>query len=77
MDAAIASFVCLGLYNAHSTGIGGGDFIMYYHRDTRTMDMIDARESAPLSATKDMYTDTDLSSTRGKSTQSDSSCLAK
>ncbi|XP_072043570.1 glutathione hydrolase 1 proenzyme-like [Amphiura filiformis] len=65
IDAAIASLVCIGLYNPQSSGIGGGHFLMYYDRDTQMVDMIDARESAPLSANRDMYNNESVSSIKG------------
>ena len=40
---------------------------MYYHHDTQSVDMIDARESAPLAATRDMYNNETLSSIKGES----------
>eukprot|EP00057_Strongylocentrotus_purpuratus_P006077 XP_011660551.1 PREDICTED: gamma-glutamyltranspeptidase 1 [Strongylocentrotus purpuratus] len=56
MDAAIAGLLCVGLFNAHSAGIGGGSFIMYYDRETETPSFLNSREVAPLLASTDMYT---------------------
>ncbi|XP_041455937.1 glutathione hydrolase 1 proenzyme-like isoform X1 [Lytechinus variegatus] len=67
MDAAIAGLLCVGLYNAHSTGIGGGSFIMYYERENKTPYFLDSREVAPILASTDMYTNesSDASTTGG------------
>ncbi|CAB3995471.1 glutathione hydrolase 1 proenzyme isoform X1 [Paramuricea clavata] len=55
VDSAIASMLCLGVVHPHSTGIGGGGFMLVYHRFTKFSEMIDFRENAPLLATKDMF----------------------
>ncbi len=55
VDSAIASLLCLGVVHPHSTGIGGGGFMLVYHRYTRFSEMIDFRENAPLLASKDMF----------------------
>jgi len=55
VDSAIASMLCLGVMNAHSTGIGGGGFMMVYIRDKKKATVIDFRESAPKAAGKDLF----------------------
>lgn len=52
-DAAVTVALCLGLINSHSSGIGGGAFIVSW-KDDETIS-IDARETAPLKAHKFMY----------------------
>lgn len=59
VDAAIAALLCLGVHSAMSCGIGGGFQMVVYdtprNSSSRTVKVFDAREVAPLAATKDMY----------------------
>ncbi|OMJ20702.1 Gamma-glutamyltranspeptidase 1 [Smittium culicis] len=54
VDAAIASALCVGLLNSFSAGIGGGGF-MLVRKPNGESDVIDFREMAPISATKEMF----------------------
>ncbi|XP_038058647.1 glutathione hydrolase 1 proenzyme-like isoform X1 [Patiria miniata] len=66
VDAAIAALLCVGLHNCHSAGIGGGFFMLTYNARTQTVDMLDAREKAPLAASENMFeNETDDASTSG------------
>ena len=55
VDAAIAALFCNGLYSAHSMGIGGGFLMTIYIRETGEIVTLNARESAPGAAHKDMF----------------------
>ena len=51
MDAAIASLICTGVVNVHSTGISGGGFMTIYDRKSRTAKVYDYREIGPVALT--------------------------
>ncbi|KAK9510680.1 hypothetical protein O3M35_005416 [Rhynocoris fuscipes] len=64
VDAAIASLLCEGLTGMQNMGLGGGVFMTIYDKASQQVFTLDARESAPLAATKNMYQgDPDLAST--------------
>ncbi|XP_073988561.1 glutathione hydrolase 1 proenzyme-like isoform X2 [Rhodnius prolixus] len=64
VDAVIASLLCEGLTGMQNMGIGGGVFMTIYQKETGKAFALDARESAPLAADKNMYSgDPDLAST--------------
>lgn len=52
-DAAVTVALCIGSINAHSSGIGGGGFIL--SRNNEGVISIDAREMAPALASKNMF----------------------
>lgn len=53
-DAAVTVALCIGSVNSHSSGIGGGGFIVSKNQTDAIS--INAREMAPGSAYKEMYT---------------------
>ena len=55
VDAAIASLLCVGVINFHSTGIGGGGFMVFYNATSKTATTFDYRETAPGRANSSMY----------------------
>ncbi|PFX13221.1 Gamma-glutamyltranspeptidase 1 [Stylophora pistillata] len=55
VDSAIAAILCVGVINLHSTGIGGGGFMMVYDSHKRSAEMIDFRETAPERAEVDLF----------------------
>ena len=68
VDAGIASLFCVGVINLHSTGIGGGGFLIYYNATNKSSTVIDFRERAPgniSNATMKRYIQDETSTTKG------------
>lgn len=65
MDSAIAALFCIGVYNMHSAGVGGGGFMTVYHNETNVVEVIDFREEAPGKANRTMYVGGKMSSKYG------------
>lgn len=65
VDAAIATTLCVGVINMHSTGIGGGGFMMVYDSHKRSAEMIDFRETAPEHSGVDLFKGDPLNGIRG------------
>ena len=60
VDAAVASLLCLGVVNFHSSGIGGGMMMLVGKKSSSapggySVKVIDARERAPISAMDNQY----------------------
>lgn len=55
VDSAIATMLCVGVINMHSTGIGGSGFMLVYNRSGRSAEVFDFRDTAPAKATEDMF----------------------
>jgi gamma-glutamyltranspeptidase/glutathione hydrolase len=55
VDAAVATAAALGVTEPYSAGIGGGGYFVYYDAESRTVRTIDGRETAPLSADKNLF----------------------
>ena len=55
VDAAIAAMLSVGVVNLHSTGIGGGGFMVIYDSKSRTSYAIDFRDKAPLNSNAFMF----------------------
>ncbi len=56
VDAAIATQLVLGLVEPQSSGIGGGAFILHWHKAGQRLTSFDGRETAPASAGADLFT---------------------
>ncbi|KAJ2083131.1 hypothetical protein H4R24_001044 [Coemansia sp. RSA 988] len=55
IDAAVASALCIGVLQAHSSGIGGGGFMLVRLPHGQRPVLIDFRETAGSAATADMF----------------------
>ena len=55
VDASIASLFCDGLLHCNNMGLGGGFFMTIYQKATGKVEILNAREKAPLAATEDMF----------------------
>lgn len=55
VDAAVAIQAVLGLVEPQSSGLGGGAFMMSYDAGTGTVTAYDGRETAPASATPELF----------------------
>lgn len=59
IDAAVAVQFALNVVQPHSSGIGGGGFMVVYDAEEDELYSVDNRERAPLGATPDMFLDDD------------------
>lgn len=64
VDSAVTAILCQGLTVPQSSGLGGGVIATVYTKATGKLETVNAREVAPISATRDMYKD-NLSSLEG------------
>ncbi|WP_374939666.1 gamma-glutamyltransferase, partial [Streptomyces sp. UH6] len=55
VDAAVATAAALGVTEPYSAGVGGGGYFVHYDARTRTVQTVDGRETAPLSAGSDLF----------------------
>ncbi|MEM7358782.1 MAG: gamma-glutamyltransferase family protein [Pseudomonadota bacterium] len=55
VDAAIAIEAVLSLVEPQSSGLAGGGFMVHFDNQTKNMTVYDGRETAPASATPDMF----------------------
>lgn len=67
-DAAVAVSAMLSVVEPFSSGIGGGGFWLIHDAAAGADTMLDARETAPLAATRDMYLDENGAPVPGAST---------
>jgi gamma-glutamyltranspeptidase/glutathione hydrolase len=69
-DAAVAVSAALAVVEPSSSGLGGGGFWLLHRASDGLQVMVDAREVAPLAATRDMFLDKQGNVVKGLSTSS-------
>jgi gamma-glutamyltranspeptidase/glutathione hydrolase len=55
VDAAIAVQLVLSLVEPQSSGLGGGTFMLHWHKETQQLTTFDGRETAPQAATSELF----------------------
>jgi gamma-glutamyltranspeptidase / glutathione hydrolase len=55
IDAFVAASFTISVERPHSTGIGGGGFLLYFFKEENKVYAFDFREIAPIAARKNMY----------------------
>ncbi len=55
VDAAVAASFAISVVRPHSTGIGGGGFLLHHDAKQTKTDVYDFRERAPMKASRNMY----------------------
>ncbi len=57
IDAFVAASFCISVERPHSTGIGGGGFLVFHQAGSKENIVIDFRERAPMKSFRDIYLD--------------------
>tara|TARA_B110001454_G_scaffold219201_1_gene251917 strand:+ start:60805 stop:62577 length:1773 start_codon:yes stop_codon:yes gene_type:complete len=57
IDAFVAASFCISVERPHSTGIGGGGFLVFHQAGSKENVVIDFRERAPMKSFRDIYLD--------------------
>ena len=57
VDAAIAAQLVLSLVEPQSSGLGGGTFMLHWHKKNQQLTTFDGRETAPQAATSELFLD--------------------
>lgn len=57
VDAAIATQLVLSLVEPQSSGLGGGTFMLHWHKENQNLTTFDGRETAPQAATSELFLD--------------------
>lgn len=57
VDSAVGVALCEGVTTPQSSGLGGGVIAQVFIKETGTIETLNAREVAPLAATRDMFDD--------------------
>jgi gamma-glutamyltranspeptidase/glutathione hydrolase len=57
IDAFVAASFCISVERPHSTGIGGGGFLVFHQAGSKDNVVIDFRERAPMKSFRDIYLD--------------------
>uniref|UniRef100_A0A914VT90 Gamma-glutamyltranspeptidase 1 n=1 Tax=Plectus sambesii TaxID=2011161 RepID=A0A914VT90_9BILA len=65
VDAAVATIFCMGVMTPQANGLGGGHFMTIYNGTTKTCNVVDAREVAPLAANETMFVNQSMKSQVG------------
>ncbi|XP_038063495.1 glutathione hydrolase 1 proenzyme-like [Patiria miniata] len=55
VDASITTLLCIGVVNAQSSGLGGGMFMLVYHKNTSKTEALVAKERAPAAANANTF----------------------
>src|SRR5258708_5636282 len=55
VDAAVATAAALGVTEPYSSGVGGGGYFVYYNAQQHRVFTIDGRETAPRTATDQLF----------------------
>ena len=59
VDAAVAIQAVLSLVEPQSSGLAGGAYMLHFNAKNRSLTAYDGRETAPASATADLFINTD------------------
>ncbi|VDK87690.1 unnamed protein product [Litomosoides sigmodontis] len=65
IDAAVAALICIGVVNPQSSGLGGGFLMTIYNSSSKRCTVVNARETAPASASETMFNDSPEDALRG------------
>jgi len=55
IDAMVATQLVLNLVEPHSSGLGGSAYLLYYDAKKKSLAAFDARETAPMAATRTLF----------------------